>query len=347
MRLLALELNDFQAHKKTVVEFSPAITTIVGPTDVGKSAVLRALRWVCLNDIAGDEFIREGQNRTTVTLSVTEKGFDEHEIVRTKSLTSTGLNTYELDEKEYKAFGVSVPSDIGSLLNLNEINFQGQHDSPFWFNETAGEVSRRLNAVVDLTVIDTTLANIASEVRQAQERKAFTEERLSEAKEDLEKLEPQRARIEEFKLLKEAHGKYIKLEEDCNHLDTSIREFCSLRDYTKGLEEKSNEGTDLLAIAKEGLDLAQRENRLHAVLQSIKVHEAVRTPPDFGPIETVFEEWLKQDQNVAWLTGMVRRITEANTALNLAETNLSAAEKKFHAETKGKQCPLCQQIIVQ
>ncbi len=34
------------------LELDPQITTIVGPSDAGKSACLRGLRWLCLNQPA-------------------------------------------------------------------------------------------------------------------------------------------------------------------------------------------------------------------------------------------------------------------------------------------------------
>jgi AAA15 family ATPase/GTPase len=37
-----LRIKNFQIHKDLEIEFGP-ITTIVGPSDIGKSAVLRAL----------------------------------------------------------------------------------------------------------------------------------------------------------------------------------------------------------------------------------------------------------------------------------------------------------------
>lgn len=342
MRLKALHLTDFQAHKETAIEFSPTITTLVGPTDVGKSAVLRALRWVCLNDIAGDEFIREGQKRTTVVLSIKDKE-GKHEIQRVRG---SGVNSYALDDEEYKAFGQSaVPSNIESLLRLNEINFQGQHDSPFWFNETAGEVSRRLNAVVDLSVIDSALAHIASEVRRTEEKENFIQERLDELKKEAEELEPQRARVEEFKSLKDAHDKFTDAEKNHRRLESVIGRIREGRDRFKDLNERAEEGRDLLTVAKEALDLAQRENRLRVLLQNIKVHQAVKAPPDFEPIEKAFDAWEELGESVGKLSLMIDKLKRAAVAVANAEEAAEIAERKFHQEIKGKACPLCQQII--
>lgn len=56
---MKLRIQNFQAHKDTTIEFD-RITTIVGPSDIGKSAVLRALKWVAKNEPNGTSFVRDG-----------------------------------------------------------------------------------------------------------------------------------------------------------------------------------------------------------------------------------------------------------------------------------------------
>ena len=170
-----LTIKNFQAHKKLEVELDPHVTTIIGPSDVGKSAIIRALMWITTLHPSGTAFIREGSKQTTVNLVV-----DGQEILRTRSAS---INTYALDGKEFKAFGNDVPSDIRGLLNLSPVNFQSQHDSPFWFCETAGEVSRQLNQIVNLEIIDRTLANLDRIGREARTQIKVVTQQLDEAKE--------------------------------------------------------------------------------------------------------------------------------------------------------------------
>lgn len=41
-----LVVDNFQSHEHTEVEFGPGLNVIVGPSDHGKSALVRALRWL-------------------------------------------------------------------------------------------------------------------------------------------------------------------------------------------------------------------------------------------------------------------------------------------------------------
>jgi len=173
--LESLLIQNFQTHDKTRVDFAPGITCIVGPSDVGKSAVIRALRWVCDNTPGGDAFIRHGAKGCTVKLIA-----DGRTIARRRS-PGGEINEYHLDDQEFKAFGRGVPEPVSRHLNLGAVSWQGQHDTPYWFGETAGEVSRQLNAIVNLGVIDDCLAAVASTRNKARTRLDVAEENLTAA----------------------------------------------------------------------------------------------------------------------------------------------------------------------
>lgn len=168
-----LTIREFQTHHLLRVELDPGVTTIVGPTDAGKSAVLRALRWLALNRPGGDAFIRDGSRKTKVTLMV-----DGHRLVRSKG----PRNIYRFGDKELVAFGSEPPVEVSRLLNVSAINFACQHDPPFWFSDSAGGVSRRLNEIVNLGAIDTTLARLNASLRASGEQKAVVASRLAEAR---------------------------------------------------------------------------------------------------------------------------------------------------------------------
>jgi len=189
MKLARLKLSNFQAHKRLTLKLDPAVTILTGRSDCGKSAVIRALRWLCLNDFAGASFIRKGATWTKVSLRAGGK-----RIVRSRGRK----NLYKLDGKSFAAFGSGVPDEVSDLLRLSPDNFSDQHDGPFWFNQNASEVSRRLNAVVDLSMIDLVLSGIGKKASAATTNLQFCRDRLASAKEEWKILKPQRARTEAF-----------------------------------------------------------------------------------------------------------------------------------------------------
>jgi exonuclease SbcC len=63
-----LQIKNFQCHESLKIKLDPKITAIVGPSDVGKSAILRAIRWVATNRPRGDSFIKEDADEAQVTV---------------------------------------------------------------------------------------------------------------------------------------------------------------------------------------------------------------------------------------------------------------------------------------
>jgi len=170
--LTKLQIRNFRKHKRLDVPLS-RITTIRGASGAGKSALIGAFKWLALNQPAGDGFINWEARQAAIRLHV-----DGHDIRRKRGPTD---NKYQLDGKTFKAFGPNVPAPIIDILNINHLNFQQQHIGPFWFRETAGEVSRQLNTIINLDLIDSTLANLGKRQRQAQYQIKDTQQRISTA----------------------------------------------------------------------------------------------------------------------------------------------------------------------
>lgn len=177
-----LRIRGFQAHRDLDLRLSPGATTIVGPTDAGKSAVLRALRWAALNLPAGDAHVRRGSRRADVLLVADGR--------RVRRIRGRGQNCYRVDGKVLKAFGAAPPAEVSRLLRVGPANFQGQHEAPFWLSKSAGEVSRELNAVVDLGVIDQTMKKLEGAARAAAAEGRVVGERREEARAELRRLRP-------------------------------------------------------------------------------------------------------------------------------------------------------------
>lgn len=176
----SISIRNFQNHERLQLWFD-RITTLCGPSDRGKSAIVRALRWVCLNKPQGSDYIRFGCEGSEVVLQC-----DGHSVSRSREANS---NLYRLDEREYSAFSNQVPVDIEQLLNLSEDSFQLQHDPAYWLSLSPGQVAKELNHVINLELIDRCQANISSELRKARAVVEVTKNRLETAKKEAEELQ--------------------------------------------------------------------------------------------------------------------------------------------------------------
>lgn len=195
-----------------LIELDERVTTVIGPSDVGKSSVVRALRWAALNVPVGC-MIRDGAKQASVELIV-----DGRRIVRTRG----SENSYSLDGQEYRAFRTDVPQDIAALLNLSDLNFQGQHDPLYWFSSTAGDVSRQLNAVVNLEIIDRTLFESTREVNRSKQLLETAEENLTRSVAERDGLRWVEEADAEFKKVEWIEESFRELQSDAAHLNEKI-----------------------------------------------------------------------------------------------------------------------------
>lgn len=174
----SLEIQNFQSHKYSKLEFANGVNVIVGGSDTGKTSIIRALRWLIWNRPSGDAFRSTWDGITGVEIIT-----NSDSIVRWKGKTESG---YGLDEQEFKAFGTEVPEEIIQALNVNEINLQQQLDRPFLLDATPGEVAQHFNKVAHLDQIDNGLRKVQQWIRGIEQDVNSNEKQAEQLEEDLQ-----------------------------------------------------------------------------------------------------------------------------------------------------------------
>jgi len=255
-----LTIRNFQVHKKLSIDFDPHITCIVGATDKGKSSIIRAIKWACTNRPSPDQFIRNGTEFVSVELTV-----DDNTIKRKKSKKE---NCYIINsEKEFKAIRTDVPEEISTLLNVSAVNFQSQHDSPFWLSIAPGEVSRQLNGVINLDRIDNLMSSASSEVRKKKTEIQIIDDRIAEKRLEIKKYEQvdalntqlknieiqnnnRKSLIQKSILLKKLIDNYFELSDTINKTQDMVSEAKGLTDRIKSFNELNISLTTIKALVK-------------------------------------------------------------------------------------------------
>lgn len=207
-----LKIENLQSHVNSDLEFHPGVNVIVGPSDVGKSAIIRALKWVALNRPSGDAIRRHQTKRTTVSLDG---------VVKSRTASE---HTYAVDGVTYKALRSDVPSDVSDSLRLTAENFQEQHDAYFLISDPPGQVAKTLNQVADLEVIDLSIQAVKQRVKAAKASKVFQMEELEKQKAKISSLDWVAHADQDLTLIEavEAKGAEIhtsKLEADIQTVD--------------------------------------------------------------------------------------------------------------------------------
>jgi capsule polysaccharide export protein KpsE/RkpR len=202
-----------------------------------------------------------------------------------------------------------------------------------------------MTALSDLSVIDDVLGNIASEVRRSQERISLTNERLTEAKSEYEKLKPMEDRITDFEFLKLDNESLLTIEARFTKLGSLITRVREAKIRITEFEEKFTEGKDIVALGAEAISLNDSADELRDLIKQVEALQKVKAPPPLDSVTTAYDAW----QDAVGKAGNLRlkyiRLVEASNAESTWKEKLRLAENKFHQQTKGKNCPVCEKPI--
>jgi DNA repair protein SbcC/Rad50 len=268
MALERLILKNFQCHRMRVVDFDPLVTTLVGRTDSGKSTILRATRWVMCNNLSGVRIAHWDSDYAKVIL-----GIDDHEITRYKGKDK---NTYVLDDKVFSAVRTDVPEEVANILNVSDDNFQKQLDSPYWFLETPGEVSRQLNRIVNLDTIDNTLADAAAEVKATKVAVTSCEARLAEAERTKNDLSWSIAMDEDLKTIETEEVEQNSTQLKLTRLSTAITIASSCQNTAVNASGALRQGSSVLKEVEIYMAAQEKLSQLQILLHKIQQLEANR-----------------------------------------------------------------------
>jgi len=329
-----LRLKNFQRHGKLDVELSPGITAITGPSDAGKSSILRSIRWVAFNRPLGTGFVRHGESVCQAGVRV-----DGKSIIRRRNKKQ---NTYKIDGTPLNAVGTDVPEEIDNLLNLGPENFQGQHDPPFWFSLTGGELARELNRIVDLSVIDRSASWLASQVRQARAEEKVCGERLEEAKARLSDLSWVPEMSKGMNQLEDAQKAAAGAVEKRDRLQSLLSDANRAEEAAESGHRRARLG---LSAVEAGKGYFQASNRLQALRRAISAAEraaddADRKVPDIIGLDRAAEELAEVDNRAKTIRRLVEAAEAACTAAGEAEERLDAVRTDMRDRLGGR-CPLC------
>lgn len=241
--LSKIKIRDFQSIAEADVPIG-GLTVIVGPSDVGKSALVRAMSAAVYNR-RGADCIRTGARQARVALQ-----FDDGVVLweREKSVRFL-LRKAGQEDSEYIKVGVSVPPEItdfhrmGSIeagdLNV-KINLAGQFDPPFLLTESAPARAKLLSSITGAGFL-LQMGNIASKRTRALTR---------EIKEVRAQLEDADETVERYAVVELIWSELERVKEQAAQLDL-------LRQIIEALEGAS--------VTIEGLDLRVKKLAVHLV----------------------------------------------------------------------------------
>jgi len=342
----SLSIQNMQSHKDSTLEFVPGMNVIVGQSDSGKTAIIRAFNWVKDNRPSGDAHRSNWGGDTSVKITTIE-GL---EITREKT---NKTNAYKLSsiKEPFLAFGQEVPIEIQRALKMDDINVQKQLDAPFLLSETSGYISAHFNKIARLEKIDKSRNYIQSEINslntsiKADQKIIKEKTELLETFVDLDALEKDLKRIEVQEVqLKQIYSN-IEIIKNLNlayeNLSFEITEKETIIEAEKGIEkilsyyEKKNEVVrNFNNLKKLGLKIFDLQNEI------IDAENIVLAETDVNKILNYYATLQQTSQKAVNLQKLCNYIEAKENSREKLSKQLSAIEKEFH-DNFPDICPLC------
>lgn len=254
-----VELHNFQSHNNTEIEFDRGLNVILGNSDAGKTAILRAIKWALYNEPKGDYFIRQGEK--DVSVKVTFSNGVVVERSRTPSKNSYYLMTAEGEEMRFEGFGLDVPKEIRDATNMYKVsldnsnnksilNIAEQLDGPFLLNEQASLRASAIGRLIGVNYVDDALRNVVRDNK-----------RLSQEIDSLKKSkEDYKNQLKEFEYIDDYKNRFEKISVIRNKIEDLQHKLELTRKLKDNYEKNENEilETNNLLLKFENLDKIEK-----------------------------------------------------------------------------------------
>nr|WP_092074983.1 AAA family ATPase [Dendrosporobacter quercicolus]NSL49615.1 AAA family ATPase [Dendrosporobacter quercicolus DSM 1736]SDN25035.1 exonuclease SbcC [Dendrosporobacter quercicolus] len=279
--IASVHIKGFQSHVDSQLNLSPGLTVLTGPTDSGKTALIRAIRWIAFNEPAGENFINQATGEAIVTITLS----DGTDII--KGRRKGGRTVYRL----VPAIGIpqhfeqaDVPLEVTAALGITRqtfgdfetaLNFAFQLDAPFLISEPPSAGAKVLGKIAGTEIVDQALKSVAKDTYGARQDKLLADKQIEQKTEELkeydgvdqlkEQVEACELLLEKFEQLRARHETLSMLErqkersdEQLSKLEAELQRYASLPAAEQNLQDVETGAQRLQLLS----DLAQRYERL-------------------------------------------------------------------------------------
>lgn len=192
MKIQEVTIEGYQSHAQSTFSLSPGLTVITGPSDAGKTAIIRALRWFAFNEPTGEAFLHtirnpDGTVKEAVDQAKVSVTFDNGVTItktRRKGKTSYTHSSYPTGWEK-----AEVPPEIKETLGLLKqeygdfetcLNFAFQLDPPFLLSETASVGAKVLGKLAGTEVVDRSISEVNKKTHQTRTDISYADKQIGE-----------------------------------------------------------------------------------------------------------------------------------------------------------------------
>jgi exonuclease SbcC len=343
--ITSVEINNFQSHESTTIDFKDGLNAIIGESNSGKTSILRAIRWCFDNDPHGSDFITTGKDDCSVTVTFN----DMTSITRTRTRNESG--TYDVIGKTvqpdgsvskwkqtYKGFANNIPVEISNIHQMplipitkdlsTHLNMMSQLDGPFLVTESpqakAAIIGRLTGTqVIDLAVKETN-KTILSDSKLI---KTYGYEREAKQSELLQ--------YSDVDLLQELLNYYQSIIHYCNMIKVLI-------DNYNSITTEMNERTVVINTLEEELKRLNNKIEIYKTVYAIKSH--INSQKE---IKEKYNDFVQCKQNINILQKRIVWLSIISSFKSFIEENISKIKIYSTVKTRYERVALLQTRMIE
>lgn len=151
---MKIHVENFQSLKDASIDIGP-LTVLIGSSDSGKSALIRALSLLHRNS-GGLELVRHGTDKLKVSQTLTDGTVISIE-------KGKGINTYTVGDQKFSKVGRDIPLEVSEKLRTAvlvldkdssiDLTFARQFDPPFLLTESSSVVTKAISSLSGINIV--------------------------------------------------------------------------------------------------------------------------------------------------------------------------------------------------
>ncbi|WMS84385.1 AAA family ATPase [Bacillus wiedmannii] len=303
-------VEGFQSHTNSHFNLGNGLNVITGPSDSGKTAIIRAVRWVVFNEPQGEAFVNESVGHAAVAIHL------DNGIIISKHRRK-GKTSYRIQTDPGDAGSVfeksEVPEEVKQLLGITKqtfgdfvtaLNFAFQLEAPFLISETPSSGAKVLGKLAGTEAVDLAVKSVSKDTYAAKQERLLAEKEIERLAGNLLEYLDVDDKVQQLKTaenlmehVEELHKKKEVLKE-ISHLYTSRKqEYIAAWEIEKRLEE-----VPVLILILEQTEKDQQ--RLQTLLDLQKRYESLSTA------KKTLTETLKQFDGLVEVSNLLQDSTK-------------------------------------
>ena len=225
-QITQIALTNFQSHHSTIIKPAPAgqLTVLVGPSDVGKSAIIRSLKWLYYGEPQGADFITVGKKSCSVSITHADAvTHTDHKVERIRD----SKTTRHLINGDVYGTGSTAPLEVQQITGVRPVmigdtaynlNLAEQLDGPFLGTKStsAPARARALDKLIGTEEVSNASKELGTDLYRAERNKDRLGKEIVRLKEEIAKygyLDALKANIDEL------IGFWTKINDDLGFLN--------------------------------------------------------------------------------------------------------------------------------